>query len=117
MPHPRAEEIIEFIEDLARKNKMITYGKLASTFALPPMTEHFSNHVLSRIFDIMDKEDGKAKRPFRTSLVYNSETSIPGPGFFKALTKYRGDPPISKDRWLDVASEEVRGVHERFGRR
>lgn len=86
---------VEFIEELGRSGRTITYGQLAVRFGLPTHGLNLKNNALSRIFDPLDRQDGAGKRPFRTAVIVRGKhPNMPGPGFFKALALHRGDPPI-----------------------
>lgn len=74
----------------------ITYNQLADALEQPRVTEAWRSHPFCEAFDIMDKEDAAAGRPFRTALVFNDKKNMPGEGFFNTLQKLR-EVEIPKD--------------------
>ncbi len=94
-----AGEVASFLEDRARHlggQAPVFYSDLASHFGFPPVTEAWFTHPLCGIFEELDVDDAKRGRPFRTALVVSKEHSIPGPGFFKAVTKLCPKKPQPK---------------------
>lgn len=68
------------------------YGKVASLFGLPEFDGAWSSHPLSKIFEVLDKQDANANRPFRTSVVISATSKAPGPGLYEALERLKGIP-------------------------
>ena len=78
-----------FLEQRAREATPIFYNDLARGLGLPPVTDAWLSHPLCEIFDALDVDDHAHGRPFRTAMVVNRETSIPGEGFFKTVQSLR----------------------------
>ena len=79
-----AKEIGRFLESRVRASgieAVIFYNELASHFDLPEVDERWQQHPLCKIFDDLDNEDAKNKRPFRTVLVVSRDKGRPGQGF------------------------------------
>lgn len=88
-----------FLENRARRlggDAPIFYGDLAAHFGLPPVTEAWSAHPLSAMFEQLDQEDARTSRPFRTALVISRERNMPGEGFFKTFVRLRSPMPVPR---------------------
>jgi hypothetical protein len=87
---PSAQTVDKFLEQQAKLQQPITYGRVLEEFrGLPSFDGIWRNHPLCDIFGEIDAEDDSAGRPFRTALVHVAG-SVPGDGFFKMLELYRG---------------------------
>ena len=86
------------------------YSVLVSDFGLPPLHGTWAGHPLERAFDALDEEDARAGRPFRTSVVFNKETKMPGDGYFKSIFRLKGISAKSDMQRLEVFSEELKAA-------
>jgi len=69
---PDAQKVAEYLEDRVRRlgvEGVVTYGKLASHFGFPEITDAWRSHPLSQILEELDDDDSYNKRPFRTALI------------------------------------------------
>src|ERR1035437_937133 len=83
-------EVGTFLEGIAASGNPITYGDVIARFPdLSPLTGAWLSHPLCGIFDELDVQDAAAKRPFRTAMVIAKERNMPGPGFFRTLSRLR----------------------------
>src|SRR5450755_1428340 len=99
-------EVETFLEEVAASGNPINYGDVNARFPdLPPLTGAWLAHPLCGIFDELDVQDAAAKRPFRTAMVIAKERNMPGPGFFKTLSRLR-NRQILKSEELEVWTNE-----------
>lgn len=85
--------------------KSITYIKIVNYFGLPSLDANWKSHPLCSLFELIDQEDAKEKRPFRTSIVVNSKEQRPSTGLFEALERLKKIPdpktPEARDKiWI-----------------
>lgn len=100
------------LESVAKKGGTTSYGELVREFHLPPLDGAWTAHPLAQIFEVIDREDAAAKRPFRTSVVVGQSSDMPGAGFFEALERLKGvSDPRSPDARLAVWTSEVNAAH------
>ena len=90
MDQPTVNVIGQYLESIARQSQIVTYGQLVQRFDLPPLDGAWAAHPLAQIFDLIDQQDAKAERPFRTSVVVGQGSNMPGAGFFEALERFKG---------------------------
>lgn len=102
-----AAEVGRYLEEVLRRPRKdtVTYTEVAEKFHLGPINGMWSAHPLCQIFDELDQEDARAKRPFRTSVVISKPLNRPGEGFFTALKRYKKDDN-SAEKNLRVNAEE-----------
>jgi hypothetical protein len=72
---------------------VIFYNKLTAMFGLPDVDERWQQHPLCKIFDLLDHEDARERRPFRTALVISRDKNRPGQGFFNTVKTLRPGSP------------------------
>ena len=87
-----ANEIGRFLEGRVQAhgiNGIIFYNDLAAHFALPEVDERWQQHPLCKVFDVLDHEDARKRRPFRTVLVVSRDKNRPGQGFFNTVLMLR----------------------------
>ena len=103
-------EVGTFLEKVAASGNPINYGDVIARFPdLPPLAGAWLAHPLRGIFGELDEQDAVAKRPFRTAMVIAKERNMPGPGFFKTISRLRGRQ-ILKSEELTVWTDELRAV-------
>src|SRR5437773_511663 len=91
-----ARQVGRFLEERARKagkEAVIFYNDIAAHFAMPEVDERWQQHPLCKLFDVLDHEDARERRPFRTALVVSREKNMPGQGFFKTAASLRSPCP------------------------
>jgi hypothetical protein len=91
-----AQQIGEYLEDRIRshgENAVVFYNDLAAHFDLPEVDERWQTHPLCKLFDVLDHEDARKKRPFRTALVISRDKQLPGQGFFNMAKALRNPTP------------------------
>ena len=101
------DKLARFLEDKARRKRTIYYSELVTQFGLPPLDGAWVGHPLERAFDALDREDAKAQRPFRTSMVISKEKNMPGDGYFKALFEFKGISAKSEKQRVEAFSREL----------
>lgn len=70
--------LYDFLTEVARKRRKITYGELGKKFGIPPPFRPL-NHALGRVSRAAHK-DG---RPMLSAVAVNQETEKPGSGFYE----------------------------------
>lgn len=78
------------LEVIAKQQTTIHYQTLASLFGMPDLNGIWITHPLASIFEVLDQEDLRLGRPFRTSVVISKAKNLPGKGFFESLCKLKG---------------------------
>lgn len=102
-----SSELAKYLEDKARAKKPVFYRDVVAHFDLIPLTDAWTNHPLADAFDVLDRQDADAGRPFRTSMVISKERGMPGPGFFKSLEQLKGTVARNDRQRLDVSIAEM----------
>lgn len=101
-----------YLESVAKKGGLTSYGELVREFDLPQLDGAWTAHPLAQIFEAIDHQDAATKRPFRTSVVVVQNTNMPGAGFFEALERLKGmSDPRTPDGRLAVWTSEVNAAH------
>lgn len=101
-----------YLESVAKKGGLTSYGELVREFDLPQLDGAWTAHPLAQIFEVIDQQDVTAKRPFRTSVVVVQSSNMPGAGFFEALERLKGIPDSgSPNVRLAVWTSEVNAAH------
>ena len=91
-----ADKVGSFLEERVRKNGtegLIFYNQLAAHFDLPEVDERWPQHPLAKIFEVLDLNDAKDGRPFRTTLVVGSVGKVSGQGYFNMVATLRKPRP------------------------
>ena len=104
-------DIALHLETAAAEKRLVTYSELAKAF--PPMSKTFvpwPAHPLCEIFEQLDQEDSRNNLPFRTAIVVNAKTKMPGPGFFGMYKRLRRKSLIQSEQHI-YWSGEVRDVY------
>ena len=102
------------LENIARNHRVVTYTEIVNQFGLPSLDGAWAAHPLSHIFEIMDKEDAIANRPFRTSVVITARGNGPGAGYFEALERLKKIPDpgeCNSDGRLALWLQQLRETH------
>lgn len=107
MPLPTPQQIGQFLEQQAKKNKSIFYSDLVAHFSLPPLEGAWLSHPLSEIFEVLDQQDANQNRPFRTSVVITKEGNMPGNGFFEALSRLKNIHATNDSQRMSVFTTEI----------
>lgn len=100
-----------FLEEKVRDegiNGVIYYNVLATHFGLPEVDERWQQHPLCKIFDVLDHEDARKGRPFRTVLVISRDKGRPGQGFFNTVSTLRNPVPsldTDMEKWVFFLAE------------
>jgi hypothetical protein len=82
----------------ARPQRTTNYGAIAQAFGLRDFDGAWASHPLSEIFEVLDRQDAKANRPFRTSVVIGINSNAPGPGLYEAMQRLKGiSDPVTKN--------------------
>ncbi|WP_295539884.1 hypothetical protein [uncultured Thiohalocapsa sp.] len=81
-----------FLETCLKARRTAYYAEVVKRFGLPALDGAWASHPLSEIFDVLDREDAAAPRPYRTAVVIAQDTNRPGNGFFEALQRYKNIP-------------------------
>lgn len=100
-------ELAAYLERMARARRTVFYSQLVERFGLPPLDGNWLGHPLCDAFGILDRQDAEAHRPFRTSMVIAKETNMPGDGYFKSLTLYKGIVVSGEMQRLEAFSREL----------
>ncbi len=101
-----------FLEKILKRKGTTNYGLVASHFGLPEFDGAWAAHPLSKIFDVLDRQDAIANRPFRTSCVIGVTSNSPGPGFYEALAQLKGIPdPKSPNAREKLWVNELNGAY------
>lgn len=116
---PDAERVARYLESRVTKrgvNGVVFYNKLASNLGFPPVTEAWTSHPLSAIFDEIDNEDHARGAPFRTALVISEATKYPGAGFFKMMLRLRfpNRSNLSDQERMTLFLAEAQALADRF---
>ena len=108
-----AAEVGRYLEEVLRRPRKdtVTYTEVAEKFHLGPINGMWSAHPLCQIFDELDQEDARARRPFRTSVVISKSLNQPGEGFFTAWQMYN-EVNITAEEKLTVWLAELRKAQE-----
>jgi hypothetical protein len=108
----RIDELAAFLEGKARDQRTVFYSDLVARFGLPPLGEHWNLHPLAQAFDILDREDAAANRPFRTSVVIAKENNMPGGGYFTSLATLKNIHVRTEARKLEVFTQQLSAAFE-----
>ncbi|MHA3048123.1 hypothetical protein [Acinetobacter sp. ANC 4639] len=97
--------VSEQLEKAIKSKKTMTYTEIVNHFGLPPLDGHWKSHPLCSLFELIDQEDAKEKRPFKTAIVVSSKEQKPGTGLFEALERLKKIPdpktPEARDKiWV-----------------
>lgn len=84
------ESLARHLEGLARSGETAYYTDLTRLYDLPPPFPNWKGHILSELFALLDEDDARANRPFRTAMVIRDDgKGLPGPGFFSSLYHFK----------------------------
>lgn len=112
---PDAAIVAAHLEGRVRRrgiNAVVTYNELATALGFAPVTDAWSSHPFSSIFDELDVEDHALGRPFRTALVITQETKYPGEGFWTMVLRLRFPKKtrFSDKERMTLYSQELQGL-------
>lgn len=96
-----------FLEERARNRRTVYYSEVVDRFGLPPLDGAWLSHPLSGIFEVLDQEDARNHRPFRSVVVISRQRNMPGDGFFEALGRLRGIQTSNEQQRLEAFSREL----------
>ena len=102
------------LTEVAAKRGMTTYGEIAAMIALD-LTNPAERNRLAGILDDISRDESAAGRPLLSVVVVNSETQMPGGGFF-TMAKSEGHLKPGQDR-LEFFALELKRAHDHWARR
>lgn len=119
---PTTESVANYLANLARNRKTITYSDLLLAFDLPPITQNYRwrQSPMPKAFGLLDAYDIHNRLPLRTSVVVQkskvkTKSPVPGNGYFKTLCHYRETPlPQSIDEKRKAHNEELVRLHRAY---
>ncbi len=102
------------LTEVAHRRGTITYGEIASSIRLD-LTNPGERNRLAGILDTISSEESDEGRPLPSVVVVNSDSKMPGGGFF-TMARGQGQMKPGQDR-LEFFALEVRRAHEFWGKR
>lgn len=100
------------LESVAKGKGQIHYSRIVEQFGLPSLDGAWNSHPLSQIFEVLDRQDAAAGRPFRTSVVVSIDSNRPGNGFYEALQRLKNIPDPRTPAARDIVwAREMQAAH------
>jgi hypothetical protein len=111
----RREQIHQYLRDVARKQRKITYGDVADHIGLDPKNLGHLNNIATLLTKINEIENA-ARRPLLSAVVVNKQSGMPGRGFFNSarqLRQFHGQTDEEKRAFFE---KELAAVHRYWAR-